>query len=87
MGVVTYFLLVGYTPFDRGSRELEVEAITTGNYRFEPIEYWANISQTAKEFIQACLIIDPAGRPSAAQMLRHKVCSVAMAFIWESLTK
>ena len=36
MGVITYFLLAGYTPFDRDSQQLEMEAIIAGDYKFEP---------------------------------------------------
>jgi len=73
MGVVTYFLLAGYTPFDRDSQQLEMEAIIAGDYKFEPAEYWANVSQTAKDFVTECLTIDPASRPTAAEALKHKV--------------
>jgi hypothetical protein len=30
MGVITYFLLAGYTPFDRDSQQQEMEAIIAG---------------------------------------------------------
>ena len=30
MGVITYFLLAGYTPFDRDSQQEEMEAIIAG---------------------------------------------------------
>jgi hypothetical protein len=36
MGVITYFLLCGYTPFDRDTQQQEMEAIIRGDYRFEP---------------------------------------------------
>ncbi|KAJ3774335.1 kinase-like domain-containing protein [Lentinula raphanica] len=73
MGVITYFLLVaGYTPFDRDSQQAEMEAIIAGDYKFEPHEYWANVSQTAREFIQWCLTIDPNERPTADECLGHK---------------
>ena len=36
MGVITYFLLAGYTPFDRDSQQEEMEAIIAGDYKFEP---------------------------------------------------
>lgn len=36
MGVVTYFLLCGYTPFDRDTQEQEMQAIIAGDYKFEP---------------------------------------------------
>jgi len=72
MGVITYFLLAGYTPFDRDSPEAENAAIVAGDYKFEPVEYWANVSSTAREFIRACLTVDPARRPTAAKALEHR---------------
>lgn len=36
MGVITYFLLCGYTPFDRDTQQEEMEAIIAGAYKFEP---------------------------------------------------
>jgi len=72
MGVITYFLLCGYTPFDRDTQQQEMEAIIAGDYKFEPEEYWANVSNTARDFVNGCLTIDPASRPTAAQMLKHR---------------
>ncbi|KAJ7230847.1 Pkinase-domain-containing protein [Mycena haematopus] len=72
MGVVTYFLLAGYTPFDRDTPKLEMEAIIAGDYKFEPEEYWANVSDTARDFVRACLTIDPERRPTAGECLEHK---------------
>lgn len=73
MGVITYFLLAGYTPFDRDSQQQEMEAIIAGDYKFEPQEYWQNVSETAKDFVRTCLTVDPTLRPTAAEALRHKV--------------
>jgi len=72
MGVITYFLLCGYTPFDRDSQAKETEAIIAGDYKFEPAEYWENVSETAREFIELCLTVNPAKRPTAQDMLEHK---------------
>jgi len=72
MGVITYFLLAGYTPFDRENQQQEMEAIMAGDYKFEPEEYWANVSNTAKDFVSACLTVDPTKRPTAAEMLQHR---------------
>ncbi|KAG8729973.1 hypothetical protein FRC11_007615, partial [Ceratobasidium sp. 423] len=72
VGVMTYFMLCGYTPFDRDTQQSETEAIIRGGYRFGPVEYWANISETAKDFVRYCLTIDPSKRPTAAQALEHK---------------
>jgi len=72
MGVITYFLLAGYTPFDRDTQQQETEAIIAGNYKFEPEEYWANVSETARQFVSYCLTVDPNQRPTAKQALQHK---------------
>lgn len=72
MGVITYFLLCGYTPFDKDSQAKETEAIIAGDYKFEPVEYWENVSDTAKKFIRRCLTVDPAKRPTAQDMLEDK---------------
>ncbi|PSR75649.1 hypothetical protein PHLCEN_2v8940 [Hermanssonia centrifuga] len=72
MGVITYFLLCGYTPFDRDTQQQEMEAIIAGDYKFEPEEYWANVSETAKDFVRECLTIDPTSRPTAEEALNHK---------------
>ena len=75
MGVITYFLLAGYTPFDRDSQQQEMEAIIAGDYKFEPQEYWQNVSETAKSFVRTCLTVDPRHRPTAVEALGHKVRS------------
>jgi serine/threonine protein kinase len=72
MGVVTYFLLAGYTPFDRDTPKLETEAIIAGDCKFEPEVCWANVSDAARDFVKACLTIDPEVRPTAAEALEHK---------------
>ncbi|KAJ6512280.1 kinase-like domain-containing protein [Mycena vulgaris] len=88
MGVITYFLLAGYTPFDRETLEEEIEAIVGGDYKFEPEEYWMDVSDTARDFMKACLTIDPAGRPSAAEALEHKwLASTTPHFIPEPLSQ
>ncbi|KAF8874840.1 kinase-like domain-containing protein [Infundibulicybe gibba] len=72
MGVITYFLLAGYTPFDRDSQTEEMRAIMAGDYSFTPAEYWANVSDTAKDFVRCCLEVDDKKRMTAEQALQHE---------------
>ncbi|KAF8949676.1 hypothetical protein BGZ46_004991 [Entomortierella lignicola] len=47
LGVITYFLLCGYTPFDRQNSMDEMQAILHAEYQFGPIEYWQGVSEPA----------------------------------------
>ncbi|KAL2917609.1 Calcium/calmodulin-dependent protein kinase type I [Polyrhizophydium stewartii] len=72
IGVMTYFLLCGYMPFDfntKSSQE-EMENILSAKYTFED-EYWLDVSETARDFIRKLLIVDPAARMTAKQALAH----------------
>jgi len=46
VGVITYFLLCGYTPFDRQNSMDEVHAILHAEFEFAPVEYWHGVSET-----------------------------------------
>ncbi|KAL8277474.1 hypothetical protein RQP46_010104 [Phenoliferia psychrophenolica] len=47
IGVITYFLLYGYTPFGRDSQVDEIQAICSADYAFEPQEYyWSGVSSS-----------------------------------------
>jgi calcium/calmodulin-dependent protein kinase I len=71
IGVITYFLLCGYTPFDRDSDFEEMQAILNADYSFTPVEYWRGVSKEGKDFIRRCLTIDPAKRITAHDALQH----------------
>ncbi|KAL8725394.1 MAG: hypothetical protein Q9181_006436 [Wetmoreana brouardii] len=71
IGVITYFLLCGYTPFDRDSNLEEMQAILIADYSFTPIEYWRGVSLPARDFIKRCLTIDPQVRMTSHQALSH----------------
>jgi serine/threonine protein kinase len=43
IGVITYFLLCGYTPFEGGNTIEEMNAIINAEYHFHN-EYWKDIS-------------------------------------------
>ena len=71
LGVITYFLLCGYTPFDRDSGVEEMQAIMAADYSFEPFEYWEDVSDAAKDFIRGCLTVNPQERLTAKQCAEH----------------
>ncbi|KAI7155500.1 Ca/Cm-dependent protein kinase B [Hortaea werneckii] len=71
IGVISYFLLCGYTPFDRDSNLEEMQAILVADYSFTPMEYWRGVSLTARQFIKKCLTIDPTKRMTAHEALSH----------------
>ncbi|KAK1251666.1 hypothetical protein MKX07_007145 [Trichoderma sp. CBMAI-0711] len=71
IGVITYFLLCGYTPFDRDSDFEEMQAILNADYSFTPVEYWRGVSSSAKDFIRRCLTIDQDKRITAHEALQH----------------
>ncbi|PNP44573.1 CAMK/CAMK1 protein kinase [Trichoderma gamsii] len=71
IGVITYFLLCGYTPFDRDSDFEEMQAILNADYSFTPVEYWRGVSSDAKDFIRRCLTIDQDKRITAHEALQH----------------
>jgi len=48
-----------------------MQAILQADYSFTPIEYWRNVSHTARDFIKQCLTVDPKQRMSAHQALQH----------------
>lgn len=79
IGVITFFLLCGYTPFDRNSSVEEIQAIVKGDYAFEPADNWESISASAKDFIKSLLRLNPADRMTARQALEHPWLSVSSA--------
>ena len=72
IGVITYILLCGFPPFfDDGSNMAELfEQIMNGEFDY-PEEYWDDISDEAKDFIDNLLIVDPSTRYTAEQALEH----------------
>ncbi|CAO3679473.1 unnamed protein product [Umbelopsis vinacea] len=70
IGVITFFLLCGYTPFEHDSNIDEMHAIMKADYSFDD-QYWHGVSSEAKDFITKLLTIDPAKRLTAQQALEH----------------
>lgn len=76
IGVIAYFLLCGYQPFDRDTSAEEMEAILSADYSFEPEEYWQDVSDNARDFISKCLRVEPSERMSAEECLEHPFLKV-----------
>lgn len=72
VGVITYILLCGFPPFfDDGSNMGQLfEQIMSGDFDY-PEEYWADISDEAKDLIDHLLLVDPKQRYTAERALQH----------------
>lgn len=71
LGVLVYFMLCGYMPFDCETDNETKEAISKGDFHFEPVEYWENISPEAKDFLKCCFVVDPKKRSTMKELERH----------------
>jgi serine/threonine protein kinase len=71
LGILTYFLLAGYRPFDWTTEPREeMEAILQNKFCY-PEESFADISLEAQDFINRCMFLEPNERPSAEEALQH----------------
>ncbi|TMW60911.1 hypothetical protein Poli38472_000953 [Pythium oligandrum] len=71
IGVITYILLAGYPPFHDDSQPILFRKIRKGKYQFDS-PYWDNVSTDAKEFIGRMLVVNPAERATAAELMQHR---------------
>ncbi|KAM9914145.1 hypothetical protein OXX69_000927 [Metschnikowia pulcherrima] len=90
VGVLTYFMLSGYMPFDCDTDTETKELITKADFVFEPTEYWDHIPAEAKDFIASCFKLDPQERITARAALEHpflhlKRPAIKPAFSFNSL--
>lgn len=70
VGIITYILLGGSSPF-RGSNDREtLMRIQEGRWEFRD-SIWSNISVEAKDFITKLLVYTPSGRMDVKTALRH----------------
>eukprot|EP00005_Dracoamoeba_jomungandri_P006449 CAMPEP_0174261642 /NCGR_PEP_ID=MMETSP0439-20130205/11689_1 /TAXON_ID=0 /ORGANISM="Stereomyxa ramosa, Strain Chinc5" /LENGTH=312 /DNA_ID=CAMNT_0015346149 /DNA_START=62 /DNA_END=1000 /DNA_ORIENTATION=+ len=70
IGVITYILLCGFPPFYSESVPEVFEQIMKAEYDY-PEEYWEDISEEAKDFINNLLVVDIDKRMTAGGALRH----------------
>merc|ERR1712137_1132546 len=70
IGVITYILLCGFPPFYNEHLPVLFEAIMKADYDY-PEDYWDEISDTAKNFIDRLLVVEPDKRMTTKQALEH----------------
>nr|XP_028569627.1 death-associated protein kinase 3-like [Podarcis muralis] len=70
IGVITYILLSGASPFLGETKQETLTNISAVNYDFDE-EYFSNTSELAKDFIRRLLVKDPKKRMTIDQSLEH----------------
>ncbi|EOR01424.1 hypothetical protein E3P92_01584 [Wallemia ichthyophaga] len=71
IGVVTYVLLCGYSPFRSEELSELIKETNRGKIEFHE-RYWSKVSDHAKDFVKALLQPDPSKRLTAEQALNHQ---------------
>lgn len=71
LGVITYILLGGYPPFIEKNQKELFRKIRHGQYEFH-VEYWGQVSTTAKDLISSLLTVDPFRRLTAEEALANQ---------------
>ena len=70
LGVITYTLLCGYSPFRSENLADLVDECRNGRIVFHE-RYWKDVSKDAKDFIMTLLVPDPKKRANSKQALDH----------------
>ncbi|KAL4921386.1 kinase-like domain-containing protein [Aspergillus aurantiobrunneus] len=70
LGVITYTLLCGYSPFRSENLTDLIEECRSGRVIFHE-RYWRDVSKDAKDFILSLLQVNPTQRPSSEEALKH----------------
>ncbi|RHZ56043.1 hypothetical protein CDV55_104740 [Aspergillus turcosus] len=70
LGVITYTLLCGYSPFRSENLSDLIEECRSARIVFHE-RYWRDVSKDAKDFILSLLQPDPAKRPTSQEALKH----------------
>ncbi|XP_053134971.1 death-associated protein kinase 2-like [Hemicordylus capensis] len=70
IGVITYILLSGMSPFQGETDAETLSNVVSGTYEFEE-KYFSQTSDLAKDFIRQLLVKEPGSRMSAARCLVH----------------
>ncbi|XP_066466407.1 death-associated protein kinase 2-like isoform X2 [Tiliqua scincoides] len=70
IGVITYILLSGMSPFQGETDSETLSNVVAGAYEFEE-KYFSQTSEMAKDFIRQLLVKDPGSRMTASECLIH----------------
>ncbi|KAL7749136.1 hypothetical protein RI367_005541 [Sorochytrium milnesiophthora] len=70
LGCITYVLLCGYIPFWGEEQRSLFDEIVNVRYAYDE-EYWSEVSDMAKDFIDRLLLADPSARMTAQQAMAH----------------
>ncbi|XP_015271979.1 PREDICTED: death-associated protein kinase 2-like, partial [Gekko japonicus] len=70
IGVITYILLSGMSPFQGETDTETLSNVVAGSYEFED-KYFSQTSELAKDFIRQLLVKEPGSRMTAAECLLH----------------
>eukprot|EP01112_Ceratiomyxa_fruticulosa_P007351 TRINITY_DN1901_c0_g2_i1.p1 TRINITY_DN1901_c0_g2~~TRINITY_DN1901_c0_g2_i1.p1 ORF type:complete len:452 (+),score=101.84 TRINITY_DN1901_c0_g2_i1:225-1580(+) len=70
VGVITYVLLCGFTPFYGDTQRELFDKILRADFSF-PSPEWDEISEPAKQFVKALLVANPNQRLNADKALEH----------------
>ncbi|XP_060117168.1 death-associated protein kinase 2-like [Heteronotia binoei] len=70
IGVITYILLSGMSPFQGETDSETLSNVVSGSYEFED-KYFGQTSELAKDFIRQLLVKDPGSRMTAEECLIH----------------
>jgi len=70
IGVIAYILLCGFPPFSANGLPQLLEKIITADFDY-PSNYWDEVSDLAKDFVERLLVLDPKNRMTAQEALQH----------------
>lgn len=70
LGVVTYTILCGYSPFRSENVDDFINEVKNNNAVIFHADYWKDVSKDARRFIIKALQFQPDKRPTAAQLLK-----------------
>ncbi|KAI5957924.1 CMK2 [Candida margitis] len=71
LGVVTYTILCGYSPFRSENVTDFINEVKHNNAVIFHADYWKDVSKDARRFIVKALQYNPDNRPTATELLNH----------------